>query len=70
MFDFRRLDCAVVVTVCHSRLPLLSYFQANRDEKRHTSEVWNFEKQAVHVGESGLCGGGCTSSGCTAPPSL
>lgn len=67
MFGFCRRDCAVVVTVYHSHLPLLFYFQAQVDEKCHpkksTSEVWNFEKQAVHFGESGSCGG-FASSGC------
>lgn len=57
MFGFCRHDCAVVVTVYHSHLPLLFYFQAQGDEKRHPkkkksrSDVWNFEKQAVHFGE-------------------
>lgn len=67
MFGFCRRDCAVVVTVYHSHLPLLFYFQAQGDEKCHpkkrTSEVWNFEKQAVHFGESSSCGG-FASSGC------
>lgn len=64
MFGFCRRDCAVVVTVYHSHLPLLFYFQVkNVTKKKHTSEVWNFEKQAVHFSEYGLCGG-FASSGC------
>lgn len=39
MFGFCRLDCAVVVTVYHSHLPLLFYFQADRAEKHHRTKT-------------------------------
>lgn len=72
MFGFYRLDCAVVVTVYHSHLPLLFYFQAHGDEKHHRKtdlRCGTLRSRRLILANlaCGGGGGGFASSGCHRP---